>query len=539
MSNEPQAIEVGEMVAQPYQRRWWMLGVLCLSLLVIALDNTILNVALPTLARDLSATGSELQWIVDAYVLVFAGLLLTAGAIGDRFGRKRALFGGFLVFAVGATLAGFSTSTEQLIAMRAVMGVGGAFIMPATLSILTNVFPSHERPRAIAIWAAMAGIGVPLGPIIGGWLLNHFDWGSVFFVNLPVIAVAVAAGAILIPDSKDPEETPLDPVGAVLSIGGLASLLYGIIEAPSEGWTSTTSLVAFTAAAVLLALFAAWELSRVRPMLDLKLFRNPSFTGASLAIALTFFALFGSLFFITQYLQFVLGYTPLEAGIRVAPVAIGIVLGTGASTRFRPRIGTRLTVAGGMLIVAAGLFLLSTATDTSGYERLLVALLVLATGMGLAMAPATNSIMGAVPKEHAGVGSAVNDTTRQVGGALGVAILGSILSTAYGSNLGDAAAGLPPSLSERARDSIGETLQVAAVIGGDQGSVLIAAAHNSFISAMDTTLHVAAAFALAGSLVALVVLPSRRKEADTESESMGRPREQRRAARPPRLRNRT
>jgi EmrB/QacA subfamily drug resistance transporter len=504
-------------VEQPYNRRWWMLGVLCLSLLIIALDNTILNVALPTLARDLNASGSELQWMVDAYVLVFAGLLLTAGAIGDRYGRKRALFAGFVIFAIGATLAGLSNSEHQLIAMRGLMGVGGAFIMPTTLSILTNAFPNRERPRAIAIWSATAGLGVPLGPIIGGWLLKHFDWGSIFFANLPIIAVALVAGSILIPESKDPGESPLDPVGAVLSICGLASLLYGIIEAPSEGWTSGIILLAFAVAAVLLALFAAWEVHRQRPMLDLKLFRNPSFTGASMAITLTFFALFGSLFFITQYLQFVLGYTPLQAGIRVAPVAIGITLGAGASTRLRPRLGTRLTVASGLVIVAAGLFILSTASDSSGYARLLAALLVLASGMGLAMAPATNSIMGAVPRERAGVGSAVNDTTRQIGGALGVAILGSILSTAYAANVRQAAGGLPAPLGERARDSIGETLQIASQIGGEQGNALVAAARDGFISAMDTTLYVAAAFALAGALVALLVLPSRTREEEREA----------------------
>jgi EmrB/QacA subfamily drug resistance transporter len=500
-----------------YERRWWMLGVLCLSLLVIALDNTILNVALPTVARDLGASGSELQWMVDAYVLVFAGLLLTAGAIGDRFGRKRALFAGFMIFALGATLAGLSSSTSQLIAMRAVMGIGAAFIMPATLSILTNEFPPHERARAIAIWTATAGLGVPLGPVIGGWLLKHFDWGSVFFVNLPVIAVALAAGAVLVRESKDPGKTPLDPVGAVLSIGGLASLLYGIIEAPSRGWTSTITFVAFAVAALLLGLFAAWELNRRRPMLDLKLFRNPSFTGASVAIMLTFFALFGSLFFITQYLQFVLGYTPLQAGIRVAPIAIGIILGSGLSTRLRHRLGTRLIVAGGLSIVSAGLLLLSTASDSSGYGTVLGALLVLAFGMGLAMAPATNSIMGAVPRERAGVGSAVNDTTRQIGGALGVAILGSILSTAYAANVRQAVSNLPPELSGHAQDSIGVTLQIAAQIGGQQGNALAAAARDSFIGAMDMTLYVAAAFALAGGLVALLVLPSSRREAETEA----------------------
>ncbi len=495
-----------------YEKRWWMLGVLCLSLVIIGLDNTILNVALPTLARDLSATGSELQWIVDAYVLVFAGLLLTAGSLGDRFGRKRALFIGLSIFAFGSFMASMSHSTHQLIAMRGLMGVGGALIMPTTLSILTNAFPPAERAKAIAIWAGTAGLAIPIGPILGGWLLEHFAWGSVFLVNLPVVATALIAGYILIPESRDPNEAPLDPVGALLSIVGLAILLYAIIQAPDKGWTADGTLITFGVASILLAIFVTWELTNQHPMLNMSLFRNPSFAGASLAITLVFFALFGSLFFITQYLQFVLGYSALEAGIRTAPVALGMIFGTSFSTRLRPMIGTRLCVAAGMMIVAAGLLIMAGISDSSGYERIIVSMLVLSLGMGIAMAPATNSIMGAVPRDRAGVGSAVNDTTRQIGGALGVAILGSILSSIYTSHMSSAANGLPASLVTEARDSIGASLQVAAQIGGSQGAALVEAAHSSFVDAMSITLLVGVGFAVAGALVAFFVLPPRDRE---------------------------
>jgi EmrB/QacA subfamily drug resistance transporter len=495
-----------------YERRWWTLAVLCLSLLLTTLDNTILNVALPTLARELSATGSELQWIVDAYVLAFAGLLLTAGAVGDRFGRKRALFAGFAIFALGAVGAAVSGSAALLIAARAVMGVGGAFIMPATLSILTNVFPPQERPKAIAIWAATTALGIPSGPVLGGWLLEHFAWGAIFLVNLPIIALAAAAGAALIPESRDRTERPLDPAGALLSMAGLGTLVFAIIEAPSNGWASGITLSSFALAGILLGGFVRWELRRERPMLDMTLFRKPSFSGASLAIALVFFALYGSLFCLTQYLQFVLSYDALAAGIRITPVALGIVLGTGLSTRLRPRLGTRLVVAAGLTLTAAGLAILATISDTSGYGTVLLALVVIGFGEGSAMAPATNAIMGSVPRDHAGVAAAVNNTTRPVGGALGVAVLGSVLWTAYRSSMEAATAALPFGAADAARDSIGAAMEVAARLGGPEREALSLAARSSFVQAMSAAVLLAAGVALLGAAVAVTVLPSRKRE---------------------------
>ncbi|HBY47253.1 MAG TPA: MFS transporter, partial [Chloroflexi bacterium] len=404
--------------------------------------------------------------------------------------------------------AAWSGSAGNLIATRALMGVGGAFIMPATLSILVNVFPREERPKAIAIWAATVGLGVPLGPVIGGWLLEHYWWGSIFLINVPIIAVAILGAILVVPESKDPEASRLDPVGALLSIGGLASMLYAIIEAPNVGWLAGQTLGWGVAAVVLLGAFALWELRRAQPMLDLRLFRNPRFSAASIAITLVFFAMFGMLFFLTQYLQFVLGFSTLETGVRVTPVVVGIGSGVGIGTRLAAKIGTKIVVGAGLGIVALGLLNLSTVSDLSGYQTVLISILILGFGMGSAMSPATDSIMGAVPEENAGVGSAVNDTTRQVGGALGVAILGSLLASSYSSAIGPVVRALPPDAAKAASDSVGVALGVAAQIGGAQGQALAAAARSAFVDAMGTTALVASGFAVAGALVALLFLPA-------------------------------
>jgi EmrB/QacA subfamily drug resistance transporter len=491
-----------------YERRWWILGVLCLSLLVIGLDNTILNVALPSLVRDLHASTSQLQWIVDAYTLVFAGLLLTAGSLGDRFGRRSALAAGLVVFGGGSVLSALAGSSTQLIATRALMGVGGAFIMPTTLSILTNVFPPDERGRAIGIWAGVSGLGIAIGPVAGGWLLGHFWWGSIFLVNVPVVIFALIVGRLIVPNTKDPAAPKLDPVGAGLSIVGLVALVYGIIEAPAKGWGSVEILAAFAIAAVVLTAFVVWELRSDHPMLNMGFFRNPRFTAASVSVSLVFFALFGSLFFLTQYLQFVLGYTPLQAGIRVAPIAAVLMISAPISGRLVSKVGSKVLVAGGMTLVAGGLFVLSTATISSGYGLVLTGLLVLGLGMGMAMAPATDSIMGSLPLGKAGVGSAMNDTTRQVGGALGVAILGSIMSSVYASSFLVSAGGVPAKVATAASSSLGAALQAGARIGGQAGEAVVTAAKSAFIQGMDRGLLVGAAVALVGAFVSLIWLPA-------------------------------
>jgi EmrB/QacA subfamily drug resistance transporter len=489
-----------------HKRRWWTLGVLSLALLVIGLDNTILNVALPSLRSDLGASSSQLQWIVDSYMLVFAGVLLTAGSLGDRFGRKRSLMAGLVVFGAGSLASALAGSATMLTASRALMGLGAAFIMPSTLSILTNVFPAHERARAIAIWAAVSGLGIAIGPISGGFLLKHFWWGSVFLVNVPFIVAALLAARWLVPESRDPSTPPLDLRGAGLSIAALTLLVWGVIEAPDRGWTSGSILAAFAAAAAIGAAFVVRELTAAHPMLDVRLFRNGRFSGASLSVALVFFALMGTIFFLTQYLQSVLGYTPLEAGVRVVPVAAGLILGSGISTRLTAKLGTKAMVAGGLSLLSGALLLLSSAQADSGYGLVAGVLLLMGFGMGTAMAPATDSVMGALPLEKASVGSAMNDTTRMVGASLGVAVLGSVLSSGYRSNLD--VTGLPAVAAAAARDSLGGALQVA----GGHGP-LVESAQHAFVVGMHATSLVAAGIAFAGALLALAFLPAREREA--------------------------
>lgn len=498
-----------------YARRWWILIVLCLSLVVITLDNTILNVALPTLVRDLSATNSQLQWIVDSYTLVFAGLLLTAGSLGDRFGRKGALQVGLGIFALGSLLSALATDPGQLIATRAVMGIGGAFIMPATLSILTNVFPAEERGRAIGVWAGISGIGIAIGPLLGGFLLEHFTWHAIFTVNLPIALVAVVAGAVLIPTSKDPTSARLDLPGAALSIVGLVALVYGLIEAPAKGWTDPEILAAFGLGVVVLAAFAWWETRTPHPMLDVSFFRNPRFTAASSAITLVFFAMFGYSFLLTQYFQFVLDYSALETGVRMLPLALTIMVVAPLSARLVERVGTKVVVATGLALVSSALFLQIGLTVDSPYSQVVWRMMILAMGMGLTMAPATESIMGSLPLAKAGVGSAMNDTTRQVGGALGVAIVGSVLSSVYGSRIVEAfGATLPQAAVDTAESSLGGALAVAERAPAGIGDQIASVARTGFVDAMHGGALVAAGAALLGVIVVAVFLPATARDAD-------------------------
>ena len=498
--------------ARDHRRRWWTLSVLCLTLVLVSVDNTILNVAIPTLARDLRASGSQLQWIVDSYVLVFAGLLLTAGSLGDKLGRRGALIVGMGIFGIGSVAASMAGTPGQLIAFRAVMGIGGAFIMPATLSILTNVFTdAKERAKAIAIWAGCSGLGVALGPVTGGWLLQHFSWGSVFLVNIPVLLLAIVGALIVVPTSKDPHSPKLDVGGALLSMAGLAALLWALIEAPERGWTSSTTVAAFGAAVVVLGIFGWWESRQAEPMLDLSLFKNPRFSAASGAVTMIFFALFGSLFIVTQYMQSVMGYSALQAGVRYLPLAGMLMLTSPISAKLAERVGTKIVVTIGLVGVSLGLLLMLRLETDSGYGPLLTGMLVLAFGMGMTMAPATESIMGSLPPEKAGVGSAVNDTTREVGGALGVAVLGSVLSSIFGSRMDGAfgSVAVPHDVRDVAEHSIGGALAVADRIGGEMGATVAKAARTAFVAGFHTTSVVAAGFAAVGAVVALVFLPAK------------------------------
>ena len=498
------------------RRSWLAVVVLSVSLLMIGLDNTILNVALPTLQRSLGASSSQLQWTVDAYLLVFAGLLLAAGNLGDRIGRRRTLQTGLVVFGLGSTLAALSATAGELIASRAVMGLGGALIMPSTLSIIANIFTGAQRARAIAVWTAVAGLGIALGPVTGGWLLQHYWWGSIFLVNVPIAALTLFAGFFLVPESRDPAAGRPDPLGIVLSVAGLLTLVYAIIEAPTRGWTGPRTLISFAAALLFLALFVAWELRTTHPMLQPQLFRDRRFSAASASIALAFFALFGVLFFLTQYLQLVLGYTPFQAGARTVPVAAGLIAGSALSAPANIRLGTKITVALGMLLAAGGLMVLTRATPTSGYSTVLAALLLAGTGIGLAMAPATDSVMGSLPLAKASVGSAMNDTARLVGGALGVAVLGTTVNQVYRAHIFAVAAQLPPVAAVPVRDSLQAALQVAGHLGPAQSSALRDAARLAFTDAVNQAALIAVAVALFAAVVALLVLPARpaRQDAD-------------------------
>jgi EmrB/QacA subfamily drug resistance transporter len=496
-----------------HRRRWLTLAVLCVSLLVIVIDNTIVNVALPTLVRDLGTSVSDLQWVVDAYTLVFAGLLLTAGSLGDRFGRKGALTLGLVIFGVASVAAAFAGGVTPLIAARAVMGIGAALIMPATLSILTNVFTdSRERALAIGLWSGVAGIAVALGPVTGGFLLDYFWWGSVFIVNVPIVIGAIIAGHFLVPTSRNPEQPRLDLVGAALSIVGLVALVASIIEAPTYGWTSPAILAGFAVALTALATFVWWELRVDEPMLNVRFFANARFSAASINVTLVFFSLFGFIFLATQYLQFVLGYSAFDAGVRTLPFALALMVMAPLSSKAVQWLGTKRVVVTGMLIFSSGLVVASTATVTSGYPRIMLAMILMGTGMGLSVAPATESIMGALPLHQAGVGSAVNDTSREVGGALGVAIVGSMLSSLYATDLNaKLPAGVPPQVRDAADQSVGAALQVSAQLGR-AGAPLADAARESFVFAMSRASLVTAAVAFVGALLAWRFLPARAAE---------------------------
>lgn len=498
-----------------YARRWAILAVLALSLVVIGLDNTVLNVAIPTLQRTFQASAAELQWMVDAYVLVFAGLLLTMGALGDRFGRARALQVGLVLFGAASVAGALSTDASHVIAARAVMGIGGALIMPSTLSIISNVFPRDERGKAIAIWAGVSGLGIGLGPIVGGALIENFSWSAVFLLNVPVVVIALIGGSLLVPESRDPSKPPLDLPGAALSIGAVGALVYGIIEAPSAGWTDALTLTAFGSAALLGVAFVVREVRTSAPMLDLALLRKPRFSAGAAAIALTFFAMFAMIFGLTQYLQFVLGKSAFEAGVLMLALALGIPIGANLSVRMVARFGTRRVLMAAMAFVAAGLLLVSTWDAATPDWVIGLTLFGLAVSIANVMAPSTEAVMGAVPEEKAGVGSATNDLVRQLGGALGVAIVGSLMNTVYRDRMTDAVADLPPHFAELARDSVGAATVIAGGLGGAAGEALAAAAQTAFIEALTTAAPVTAGVVLVSAVVIGRFMPAR---AEAESE---------------------
>jgi EmrB/QacA subfamily drug resistance transporter len=504
-------VEPAPPAAELDPRRWWTLAVLCTSVVLIAIDTTILNVAIPTLGRTVADSTGELQWIVDAYTVVFAGLLLTCGSIGDRSGRRRALSIGLVIFAAGCLASALVDTAGGLIAMRAVTGVGAALIFPATLSIITNVFTEPvERQRAIAVWASTAGIGIALGPLTGGILLEHFYWGSIFLVNLPVVMLALVGIAWAVPESKDPEKRRLDPLGAALSIAGLGTLVYGVIRGGSDGWLDPITLVALAVGAALILAFVLHELRSRSPMLDVRVFRNPRFTGASVAVSAVYFCLFGTIFLVTQHMQLLLGYGTLAAGVRTIPFAVVLIIVANQTPRIVARFGPRLPIVSGLLVVAVSQLLRIASTPDTGYGLILLSQSVFSTGMGLLVAPATASIMGALPPGRAGVGSAMNDTTRQVGGALGVAVMGSVAAAAYRGEAEDrlAAAGVTGRALASARENLGAALHTAGGAGGTAADLVTEAGRAAFITGLRWASLVAIGVALVGAATAWRLLPA-------------------------------
>lgn len=482
------------------RRKWYTLAVLCLSLLITVVDSTIVNVALPTLARDLRAGTSGLQWITDSYTLVFGALLLLAGAIADRFGRHRSLAAGLAVFAVGSLAAALTRTTAELIAARAVMGTGAAFIMPATLSILTSVFTDPgERAKAIGIWSAISGLGVAIGPVVGGVLLSHFGWDSIFLVNLPLTAIALAAGHWLVPASRSPVARRLDVAGAAASVAAFTVLTWALIAAPGSGWLSGATLGRLAGAGVLLAAFTVIEARSDHPMLPLSLFRNRRLAGAAIALLALFFALSGAVFLTTQIYQVVLGYSPLAAGLRALPSAMSLAIAAAAGAHLAKRVGARVPVAGGLALVTAGLGFFATATAASSYAHYVIAMVLVAGGVGLAMSAATTLTMEQLPPALAGVGSAVNDATRNMGSVLGVAVVGSVTASVFASRLAS---------RQLHAASVGQAVAAAHHAGGHAASMVHAIAW-AFVSGADYGVLAAAAVTLAGVAIAIATLRPR------------------------------
>jgi EmrB/QacA subfamily drug resistance transporter len=492
-----------------------ILGALLFAAFLVNLDTTLVNVALPALVRELHATTTQLQWVVDAYNLVFAALLLTFGALSDRFGRKGMLLAGLTVVGAASLAGGFTNTAAELIAARAVMGLGAAMTFPATLSLISNVFTERrERARAIGLWGAIAGVAIAMGPIVGGWLLEHFTWVSIFIVMAPVAAVAAIAAALVLPRSKDPSAAAPDIAGLVLSAATMALLVFTIIEAPTYGWTSTRTLAGFAAAVVLLTAFIARERTAAHPMLDVRIFRDLRFSAASGAVTVSFFTLFGFIFLITQYFQFVRGYAPLATGVRLLPVALSVGVGSVVGTQLAVRVGTKLIVTIGLVATAVFYaWVAATTSATLNYAIIAVQMVVFGIGMGLTSAPATESIMGAISRSMAGVGSAINDTTRLVGGTLGVAVIGSVYASVYGSRLtATMPHGVPGQAAEIAHQGIGAAYTAAGAITGQGhpalGGALQLASTNAFLRGLTIGALVAGGVAAAGAILAVLFLPA-------------------------------
>lgn len=508
----------------PPAHRWWMLAVLCLSVLLVTIDNTIVNVGLPTISRELFATTSQLQWVVDAYTLVFAGLLLVGGHLGDRLGRLRMLQLGLVLFGITSAASAAAQTTGQLIGGRAAMGAGAALIFPATLAMLSNIFTSpRERATAIGIWSGVSGLAVAIGPVTGGLLLEHFTWSAIFLVNVPVVIIALVAGRMILPESRDSDPGRFDAVGAVGAVAGVGLLVWTVIEAPNHGWTSVTTIAGFVVASLLIGGFVAWEARRSHPLFDVRLFSTPRFAAGAGAITAAFFGLFGFIFMVTQYFQAVRGYGTLQAGVATLPFAIVTGTLSPVAIVLMKRFGSRLVVASGLLLMTSGFVVAAgTSLESQYWGRIVTAMVLMAAGLALTTGPATDSVMGALPRSKAGAGSAVNDTTREIGGTLGVAVVGSALTSVYGSHVADALRGLalPEGVVSVAKDSI---IAAGQVVAGLPASVQAAAGtgvRQAFIDGVSAGSWVAAVATTVGAVAVILFLPARADDPTAAKDSI-------------------
>ncbi|MBX7547023.1 MFS transporter [Streptomyces sp. tea 10] len=483
-------------------RRWWILIVLCLSTLVLTIDSMALTVAVPSMTEDLQASAQDIQWILDSYVLVFAGLLLTSGSLGDRFGRRKVMLIGLLLFGTASLAGTFAADPGQVVALRIAMGVGGALIMPSTLSILITVFDEEERGRAMAAWGSVSMLGLVGSPVLGGLLIDHFSWHAIFFLNVPVVALALLAGVTLMPESKAPWQKP-DPLGAILSATGMTALVWWIIEIPQHGAFAAGQLPVLAAAVLTLAGFVLWENVTASPMVPLVLFKQRNFSGGSLSLALVQIGNGGLMLVLTQYLQFVLGYSPIKAGLAFLPLAVTAIIGNAGGVKLAAKTGNRVVILLGMLIMVSSFAVLTTVDAGSGFAVPAIALGLLGLGAGAAMPAAVGALMGTIPPEQAGVGSALNDTIQQAGTALGIAILGSLLASGYTDRM-------PADAPAPARESIAGAVATA-------HPALLHAAREAFASSMTTTFTVSAAGVLAAAMLATAVMRDRKPQQPAQS----------------------
>ncbi|GHH04773.1 MFS transporter [Streptomyces lanatus] len=499
-----------------YARRWWALLVLCLSLLIVVMANTSLIVAAPDMTRDLDLSSSDLQWVIDGYTVPYAALMLVLGAIGDKYSRRGALVTGLLIFAGGAVMGSLVDQTGLVITARAVMGVGAAVVMPATLSLLVATFPKAERGKAITAWSATSGLAIAVGPLVAGWLLEDHAWGSTFLINVPIALVAVVGALVLVPPSRATGMGRIDYVGGLLSIVSIGSLVYATIEGPHFGW-GTGPITAAVVAGVGLVAFVAWELRHPSPMLDVRKFALRPFTGSMIAVLFFFFGTFGAIYYSTQYLQFILGYDALETGVRLLPLAGAVFVGAAVTGRLTPKLGVKAMVVTGMVIGTAGVLLLTLVDQGSAYTDFLAPMMMLGFAIGLSVSPATDTVMGTFPESELGVGGGANDTSMELGGSLGIALLGSLLGTSYRNELTDLVGGhLPATALDTAKDSVGAGLAVAEEVaknpagGAQQAQALIDAVHEAFAHSIAQTSLVGGIIMAAGTMIVLAVLPGRR-----------------------------